>query len=180
MTKIINLYGGPGVGKSATAAYIFYLLKKNNKKVELVQEYVKEWVWEDRKINPFDQIYFFGKQVRKESMLFGKVDYIITDSPVLLGLCYIQKCCDYEIFLGLAETAKAFYNVSPRHNVEHIHIVLKRVGKFEQAGRLHSEEESVKIDSEITKLLTDYNFNYIESSYDENELNSLFYEKILK
>jgi len=179
MTKIINLYGGPSCGKSATASYLFYLLKKNNKKVELVQEYVKEWVWEDRKINPFDQIYFFGKQVRKESMLFGKVDYVITDSPVLLSLCYIQKCCDSEIFLGLKETVKAFYHVAPKHNVEHIHILLKRPEYFEKSGRIHSEEESIKIDSEIEQLFKDFNYNYIKSSYMEDDLNML-YRKIVK
>jgi hypothetical protein len=173
MTKIINLYGGPGIGKSATAAYLYYLLKRSGQNVELVQEYVKEWAWENRNIKAFDQIYFFGKQVRKESMLFGKVDYVITDSPVLLSLCYVKRCCDPEVAQGLIETAKAFYAVSPRHNAQHIHIVLKRSGAFEQAGRIHSEEESIKIDTEITDLLRDFGFNYIETSYNEDDLNKL-------
>ena len=174
MTKIINLYGGPGIGKSTTAAYLYYLLKKSNKSVELVQEYVKEWAWENRKIKPFDQIYFFGKQVRKESMLFDKVDYVITDSPVLLSLCYIKKCCDPEIANGLVETAKAFYEVSPRYNVKHIHVVLKRSGIFEPNGRFHSREESEKIDVEIRDLLKEFGFEYIETSYTEEDLEQLF------
>lgn len=174
VTKIINLYGGPGIGKSATAAYLYYLLKKSNRSVELVQEYVKEWAWEDRSIKPFDQIYFFGKQVRKESMLFGKVDYVITDSPVLLGLCYIKRCCDPEVANGLVETAKAFYAVSPRHNIQHIHIVLKRVGPFETNGRFHSQKESEQIDAEIIDLLNEFGFEYFETSYNEKDLNNSF------
>jgi AAA domain len=174
VTKIINLYGGPGIGKSATAAYLYYLLKKSNRSVELVQEYVKEWAWENRNIKPFDQIYFFGKQVRKESMLFGKVDYIITDSPVLLNLCYVKKCCDPEVAHGLFETARAFYAVSPRHNIQHIHIVLKRVGAFETNGRFHSQKESEQIDTEIRDLLREFGFEYFETSYDEESLNNLF------
>lgn len=174
MTKIINLYGGPGIGKSATAAYLYYLLKKAHKNVELVQEYVKEWAWEKRKIKPFDQIYFFGKQVRKESMLFGKVDYVITDSPVLLSLCYIKRVCDPEIARGLEETAKAFYEVSPRHGVEHIHIVLQRSADFSPTGRIHSEEESIKIDLEVVDLLKQLGFNYTETSYAESEIAKVF------
>jgi hypothetical protein len=152
----------------------YYLLKKANKSVELVQEYVKEWAWEDRHIKPFDQIYFFGKQVRKESMLFGKVDYIITDSPVLLGLCYVRKCCDPEIAYGLAETAKAFYAVSPRHNVQHIHVLLNRSGSFSKNGRFHSLEESKQIDVDIEDLLNEFGFKYIETSHNEEDLNSIF------
>lgn len=40
---------------------------------ELVREYVKDWAWEGRKINVNDQIYFLGKQVRRETMLYGKL-----------------------------------------------------------------------------------------------------------
>jgi len=173
MTKIINLYGGPGIGKSTTAAYLYYRLKRLNKSVELVQEYVKEWAWENRNIKPFDQIYFFGKQVRKESMLFGKVDYVITDSPVLLSLCYIKRCCDPEVANGLIQTAKAFYEVAPRHNVQHIHVVLKRSGEFEAKGRFHSKEESVQIDAEIRDLLKEFNIEYFETGYGEDDLQLL-------
>lgn len=174
MTRIINIYGGPCIGKSTTAAFLYYLFKKNKLRVELIQEYVKEWAWEERKIKPFDQIYFFAKQVRKESMLFDKVDYVITDSPVLLSLCYIKRVCDPEIASGLEETAKAFYNVSPRHNVQHTHVVLKRTGEFNLNGRFHSEEESIKLDSEIVNLLKSFGFDYIETSYSEEDLQQLY------
>ena len=85
-TTIINLYGGPGTGKSTSAAYFYYLLKAQGKNVELVREYVKDWAWEGRKISTYDQIYFLGKQVRRESMLYGKVDWIVTDSPIMMNL----------------------------------------------------------------------------------------------
>jgi predicted RNA-binding Zn-ribbon protein involved in translation (DUF1610 family) len=173
MTQIINIYGGPCIGKSSTSAFIYYLLKKNKFSAELVQEYVKEWAWEDRKIKPFDQIYFFAKQVRKESMLFGKVDFIITDSPVLLSLAYIKRVCDPEIAAGLEQTARAFYEVSPRHGVHHVHVMLKRNGKFNSNGRFHSEEESIKIEGEVIELLKSIGFEYTETSYSEEDLQEL-------
>jgi tRNA uridine 5-carbamoylmethylation protein Kti12 len=85
-TTIINLYGGPGTGKSTSAAYLYYILKAEGHNVELVREYVKDWAWEGRQISTYDQIYFLGKQVRRESLLYGKVDWIITDSPVMMNL----------------------------------------------------------------------------------------------
>lgn len=37
MTKIINLYAGPGAGKSTSAAFIYYLLKDQG-----LKEYIKK------------------------------------------------------------------------------------------------------------------------------------------
>jgi hypothetical protein len=41
MTVVVNLFGGPGTGKSTTASGVFYHLKRDNRNVELVQEYAK-------------------------------------------------------------------------------------------------------------------------------------------
>jgi len=40
-TKVINLFAGPGAGKSTTAAGLFAEMKRANVDVELVTEYVK-------------------------------------------------------------------------------------------------------------------------------------------
>ena len=42
MTKVINLIGAPGVGKSTLMAMIFVKLKQRNIKCEMVQEWVKK------------------------------------------------------------------------------------------------------------------------------------------
>lgn len=83
-TLVLNLFGGPGIGKSTSAAYIFYKLKSLGVNAELVREYVKDWAWDQRHINIWDQLYFLGKQIRRESMLYSKVDVIVTDAPVAL------------------------------------------------------------------------------------------------
>jgi len=45
--KVINLFGGPGCGKSTAAAGLFHLMKSNHMSVELVNEFAKEIVWEN-------------------------------------------------------------------------------------------------------------------------------------
>ena len=46
-TVVINLFGGPGCGKSTIAAELFAILKKQGYEVELVTEYAKDKVWEE-------------------------------------------------------------------------------------------------------------------------------------
>jgi nicotinamide riboside kinase len=88
MTKIINLYGGPGTGKSTTAAYTFAKLKAEGHNAELVTEYAKELVWEERHKALANQTYILGKQSYRVQRLLDKVDVIVTDSPILLSLIY--------------------------------------------------------------------------------------------
>ena len=40
--KVINLYGGPGSGKSTTAAGLFSLMKIEGQRVELVTEFARD------------------------------------------------------------------------------------------------------------------------------------------
>ena len=60
--KVINLLGEPGAGKSTTAAEIYACMKKQGYKVELVTEYAKEVLYEDRYRVIEDQVYIFAKQ----------------------------------------------------------------------------------------------------------------------
>lgn len=140
-TVTINLYGGPGIGKSTTAAGLFYEMKKAGYSVELVTEYIKGAVWEDRVSVINDQLYILAKQARKLSILEGKVEFIITDSPILLTLIYCED--------------KSIHNVAKKihFNSKPIDVFLQREKQYVEAGRLHTEVEARKIDSKIIKRL---------------------------
>ena len=87
---IVNLYGAPGAGKSTGAAYIFSRLKMAGVNAELVTEFAKDKVWEESKAVFENQAYIFGKQYFRISRLEGKVDAIVTDSPLILS-CYYGR-----------------------------------------------------------------------------------------
>lgn len=90
-TIVINIFGAPGSGKSTLAAELFVWMKQKGYSVELVRECIKKWAWEGHKPNMFEQIYITNQQMLEETALYGKVKYLITDSPLELGNFY----CEY-------------------------------------------------------------------------------------
>ena len=96
--NVINLFGGPGCGKSTTAAGLFHLMKLNEMNVELVTEYAKDLTWEERfGTLANDQLYVFAKQQKRLQVLKNKVRYVVTDSPLILGLSYKHRCSSRRI-----------------------------------------------------------------------------------
>jgi hypothetical protein len=170
VTQVINLYGGPGTGKSTSAALLFAMLKMAGKNAELVREYVKEWAWEGRQPGEFDQLYFMGKQIRKESLLYGKVDWIVTDSPVLLGVYYSQEYAPELIAEAVKKTATNFYDHAHRAKVVHHHVFLERSKQYNPAGRYQTEEEAKKIDVSLRRILARHDGDYIKCGTHPTEL----------
>lgn len=150
-TTCINLFGGPGTGKSTMAASIFAELKNRGKSVELVGEYVKKWAWQGRQVKPTDQIYILGKQASAEASLYGKVEYIVTDSPVLLSGAYAllqpNHKCDY-----VSEAALA-YTSAHSDEVQYFNILLQRNKPYDTRGRYESETEAKERDIFIRNYL---------------------------
>lgn len=152
-TTIINLYGGPGAGKSTSAARIYHLLKDAGENAEMVREYVKDWAWMGQKPDSYDQLYLLAKQIRKETILFGKVDYVVSDSPVMLGIYYSRMYGPPAIARGCQAAIEAFYEQAGIDGHEHIHVLLKRSKAYNPAGRFQNEEQAKSIDDGVERML---------------------------
>ena len=169
MTTVLNLYGGPGAGKSTMAAYLFYLLKTHRLNTELVREYVKDWAWEKRNISTYDQMYIAGKHVRKESLLLGKVDFMVTDYPVLLSIFYSKKFSTSTLAQGVESMVQKYYEQAESEGHRFVHIFLNRDFEYDAEGRYQTEAEAKEMDGEIISLLHDYTrqFRVMTASPDE-------------
>ena len=145
--KIINLFSGPGSGKSTTAAGLFYHMKCAGVEVELVQEYAKDMVWEGRHNILEDQIYIFAKQQRRIARLKNHgLDWVITDSPIPLGLCYTRPEDMSESFQDLVMQV---FNSYENHN-----FYLTRNVQYNPNGRNQkTEQEAVQVDNKLTHML---------------------------
>ena len=139
----------PGAGKSTGAAHIFAELKMCGINTELVTEFAKDKVLEGNKEVFNTQIYLFGKQVFKLSRCNGKVDVIITDSPLPLSIYYKNRPCYTENFDGcVLDIFNSFNSVN---------YFLNRVKPYNPSGRFQTEEESDQVSIGVKSLLDKYN-----------------------
>lgn len=150
MSKVINMLGGSGIGKSTTASELFSLMKQKGFNVELVREYIKEWCWTDRPINEFTQPISYGVQLERETQLYGKVDYIITDSPLILYPVYQQYNYGHK---SLEKQVLNDLRVAKSSGVDHINFVLSRPDQFDTRGRFESENQAKEVDAALNKYL---------------------------
>lgn len=162
MKKIICLYGGPGSGKSTTAAGLFYKLKMDGFNCEMNREYIKDWVWEGRNFADGDQTYFFAKQSRKERILIKNgLDFVITDSPLILTHFYGLKYDWLEQNFNTSEIMlKHHHEFCKRHGYKVEHFILQRTKDYNPAGRYQTEAEARQFDTEIQALLDSKGIKY--------------------
>jgi nicotinamide riboside kinase len=158
VTKVVNMLGGSGLGKSTTAAGLYHNMKMLGLNVELVREYVKNWAWTGHKVGEYDQVYIFGKQARSEYMLYGKVDYIITDSPIILSPIYEKYYNDGESMIETA--AIKFLDKAKKNGVEHINFVLQRNKEFNPEGRYETEEQAMEVDKKVREFIDTNNIEH--------------------
>jgi tRNA uridine 5-carbamoylmethylation protein Kti12 len=145
-TIVINLYGGPSVGKSTLSADTFAKLKLSQKSCELAGEYVKNWVWNGQAVREWDQIYILGKQIRRESLLYNRVEFIIADSPILLVPFYEQYLFNHNIVM---DSAIKFINYAQKKDVKYVNFWLERPEFFESEGRNQGLDEAKVIDEKM-------------------------------
>ena len=152
-TQVINILGGSGLGKSTLAAGLFYEMKSQGMSVELVTEYVKQWAWKGHKVSPLDQPLIFGHQSNLEASLYGKVDYIITDSPLLISSVY-EKFYNGESIVE--EAVHKFMRRAEAQGVVYHNFLLTRNKAFDPRGRYETEEQAKQVDKLIESSLQDY------------------------
>lgn len=155
-TTILNFLGGPGCGKSTAAAHAYAHLKTLGVSCELVREFVKEQAWEGKELGPYAQLHVTGEQIRRETLLFGKTNIVVTDSPVLVGVEYARRYSPRHVAKGVLEAVKAFYRQAASEGHEHIHVMLERDGArhpYRAEGRYQTEEEARRIDTGLNVLL---------------------------
>lgn len=153
--KVINLFAGPGAGKSTTAAGLFFLMKSRGHKVELVTEYAKELTYEKDWGRLGEQLVVTAEQYYRQARLKGQVDWVITDTPILLGAIYGSRHWE-------REAAKAAFN-----EFDNLSFVINRVKPYQPYGRRQSEASARHIDSTTKELLKELGVEATDVDGDE-------------
>jgi hypothetical protein len=145
LTLVVNLFAGPGAGKSTTRAGVFHHLKLDGYNVEEAPEFAKELTWENRQMALSCQPYVFANQLYTLYRLQGQVDAIITDSPLLLGLVYAR---------GEPESLGDLVWDKWRE-FDNINFFIERDKPYNPIGRNQTEDEAKVKDDEVETLLVE-------------------------
>lgn len=165
---VVNLFAGSGARKSTTAAGVFHALKRKDINCEFVTKYASDIVWGESYRGLLD----LARQNHKLRRLEGKVDVVITDSPILLSILYnkvyshnnnlndfiidtFNKYNNMNYFLKRAKKCNSTEEEAMELDIEIISLL-----DFNQ-----TEEEAEKLDKKVKSLLDLYNVDYTEIEY---------------
>ena len=154
----ICFYGGPGVGKSTLAARVYAELNRSDcATTELVREFVKDWAYEGKQPDGWDQVFTFANQLHAEHKLAkAGVKVVVTDSPVLLQ-CMYAALKDAGIGFHLTNLALQYEKAHTALNF----FVERRVA-YDPSGRFQTPGALAEIDDGIGFCLRQWHVPFLK------------------
>jgi hypothetical protein len=139
---------------------------------ELITEAMKDLIYADRsdilREDGVKQDYVFAQQHKRQYILNGAVDYVVTDSPIVLSAYYhprdelFKSFCDY-----VMGCHKRFTNFD-------IYLLPNPDFIYSSEGRLHSKEESEAINSDLLSFLHSHDINPVMMSTADDFIDRIF------
>lgn len=163
-SKVVNLFGQPGAGKSSCAYLIAGKLKMSGIDTELASEFAKDLVWSNRQDCMKHQLYMLGEQVYRIERLLGKVKYIICDSPILLSAIYAPRDYPQHFIPFLLDYNRRF---------DSLNFFINRVKPYNKNGRNQDEVEASVIAEKVRSLLIGTQIPFLEVDGDEKGYNTI-------
>jgi hypothetical protein len=155
---LINLFGGPGTGKSTTMAAVFSFLKNAGALAEMAPEFAKDVVWERNFDVLRNQIAIFGEQHRRVFRLVNQVEFIVTDSPLLNSVLYGRKAHMGPTFLQLV--------IEEHRKLPALNVFLRRTKRYEERGRVQDYASALALDAETLQMLHAHAPGFLEVDAD--------------
>lgn len=159
---VVQMFGGPGAGKTALALAVAAQLKMAHPSVvsEFASEATKEFVWENRESAMKNRLLILGEQSFRLSRLDPAVQVAVTDSPVLLNAVYGAREGWPRSYADLCLHAHRAY---PSINV----MVRRPEGAvYEPAGRREDEETARALDAATAACLEEAGVEFVCGSPD--------------
>ena len=178
MSKLINLFGGAGIGKSSIANGITYKLKKKHISCNNPYEFPKRLAWDKNIPAISDQLYVFANQHRGIAECYGKVDYIVIDSPILFSTIYHRY---YTKGYPAEMYGKVFHDmvIDLHRRYGSINILLERgVTIHNDDERFQNYKQSVEIDTLCKNVLDETKSPYHTVKVGDNSVKDIM--KIIK
>jgi hypothetical protein len=152
--KVVNLFAGPGVGKSTNGAVLYGLLSMAGFRAEYVPEFAKFLTWQKHEAALRDQLYLFAKQDhRLEVLRNAPLDFVIMDGPLPNAVLYL-KADYFPSFEPLVMEVFASY--------QNVNFFLDRNPDFiyQPIGRNQTEQEAQLLSTQTLALLEKHSVPY--------------------
>lgn len=126
-------------------------------------EFPKALAWDNNQSAIQDQLYVLANQHRGIVKSYGKVDYIVLDSPIILSLVYrnMYEGTSYPSTLYSSDHFDKLV-IDIHNQYDSINILLERSdsGIHNNDERYQNLEESIKLDNKIEETLINNNIPY--------------------
>ena len=152
----VNIFGGPGSGKSITAINIRVELGFKDYNIELVEEVVKDWTYISRIPEGCDDFYLTASQIQKEDIrLRAGVGVIVSDSPIFIQY-FFSRYHNVSLQEPIRLASLEFEKLYPSLN-----IFLDRENKFyDEVGRYEKLKEAKRIDILLKATLVENKISF--------------------
>jgi len=143
---LVNLFGGPGTGKSTLAARLFHELKCAGIEAACPEEHAKLALWSGQPWLLDEQTILLGRTWETLHALCDKVEVIIVDSPILLCSVYAgdrEPTCFHELVLDM------------HRRTDRVNLLIGRdeTSGYSMNGRRENEQEARATDARIRSAL---------------------------
>jgi hypothetical protein len=156
----INLFGGPGCGKSITATNIRAQLGFMGYNIELVEEFIKDWTYIHRAPTGSDNFFIQASQIQKEDIrLRDGVNLIVSDAPIFLHYFYASYHKD-PFALAMCSAAMEIETLYPSLNI----FLIRDEQFYSQQGRYENLSQAKEIDSIVELMLQAAEIEYVQFS----------------
>lgn len=150
---VINLFGGPGSGKTTTAYQLVADLKKAGVRAELVGEAARELIYDHSNdaVPPAlldNQLYVAGLQYERLMRLARHgIEVAVADSPLVQGAAYAKSLSYYN------ELKTLLKNVEREQFTVFNVFVFRKPGTYDPESRVQrTEAEAASLDGDIYDL----------------------------
>jgi len=169
-TIVVNLFGGPGSGKTVKQSDLFSYMKKIGLDCERVDETAKVYV-RRKKWDELNNQYMLSKKYYETIKAYEhEVNFIILDASLLIGL-YHNETNEY----NTSDKEKTKQKILEYYNsFSNVNIFLNRKGiDYEENGRIETMEKACEIDNYLKNILVENNYPFAEFKTSEDNTNEM-------
>lgn len=165
---VLNIFGGPGSGKTTLASRLFSALKQHGIESASPEEHAKLAIWSNQPWLLDQQTILLGRTWETLHALHDKVDVVIVDSPIMLCSVYAgnrEPICFHQLVADI------------HRRTDRANLLLQRDPNLEYSmnGRRENAREARVVDERIMTTLDLNSEPFTEIARDDDAIENILH-----